>query len=298
MGICILQNKCLNSKVSHSLRRTICSRIGTFLAFRELLCCCRIYVIMLMLFSTRRACLGIFFVGRTSGQTHEFQECSSSSRTSSSGTDCLRDRMKICMYLYSCIGPPLGAIKWCSLSVIAPLKSLDIDNRNNQYRQYWESTGTIHRGNTTNVFQTAQHSAARHKTTIPTPNIITTRMAGGNRWLDGCQPCTLCSDRDLCSDTPVTRLPSLSRFDVLLHYDFVFLYNMFPTVVAYLQYCTYGNAPPQASGAKADIYFERWRWICLECKPGCAALMSCFARSKHRRWQIARKREARTVNFT
>ena len=91
--------------------------------------------------------LGILLVGRISGQMHDFRECSSSSCTSSSGTDYIekrhwlpsilkytvivlgyRDGMNICMYLHSSSCPPVAAIKWCRLSVIAPLKSLDIEN--------------------------------------------------------------------------------------------------------------------------------------------------------------------------
>ena len=49
------------------------------------------------------------------------------------------------------------------------------------------------------------------------------------------------------------------------------------------RYRTYGNAPPQASRTKADIYFEHWRWIWLEGKPGCVAVLLFFThRGTHR----------------
>ena len=79
-----------------------------------------------------------------------------------------------------------------------------------------------------------QHTTAQHKVIISTPNPTTAQLAGGKRSHDGCQPGTLCGHRELCPDTLVARL-SFSLYHAQ-------------------QYCTYGNAPPQASRTIADIY--------------------------------------------
>ena len=135
---------------------------------------------------------------------------------------------------------------WCRLSAIAPLKSLDVDDKNTQHRQYWEScVGCRYIAVLFHYFllvstavtvlliegplqlNSTQLTTAKHNAIIPTPNPTTAQLAGGKRSHDGCQPGTLCGHRDLCSDTLVARLSSLSCLDVLLQDDFAFLDNIF-----------------------------------------------------------------------
>ena len=71
-----------------------------------------------------------------------------------------------------------------------------------------------------------QHTTARHKAIIPTPNPTTAQLPGGKRSDDGCQPGTLCGHRELYSDTLVARLSSLFCLYVLLQDYFAFPYNM------------------------------------------------------------------------
>ena len=134
---------------------------------------------------------------------------------------------------------------WCRLSAIAPLKSLDVDDKNTQHRQYWEScVGCRYIAVLFHYFllvstavtvlliegplqlNSTQLTTAKHNAIIPTPNPTTAQLAGGKRSHDGCQPGTLCGHRELCSDTLVARLSSLSCLDVLLQDDFAFLDNM------------------------------------------------------------------------
>ena len=279
---------------------------------------------MLLFCSTGRACLGIFLVEIISGQKTWISGMQQQ-YGSSSGTGCwvlkytamvpgYRDRMNKCIYVLFCIVVVVvvhvhlrGGWVWCRLSAIAPFKLLDIDHRSTQYRQCWENcvgcryiavlfpagnyAGTINRGITANVFHIAQHATAQHKAIIPTPNPSTAQLAGGKRWHDGCQPGTICGHREFCSDTLVARLSSLSCLYVLLQDCFAFLDNMYRNTV---RTAMHDVRPP----AKADIYFELWRWIWLEGKPGYVAVILFFAHGDtHRRRQIARDREARTYVF-
>ena len=114
MGICIIPKKYLCNKVGHRLRRTNSSISGIFVIFLQQSC----LNVMLMFCSTGRVCLGMLLVDVMSGQRCELRECISSSISSSGSTfkhtvivPGYRDRMNICMYLYSSSGPPVGAVE-------------------------------------------------------------------------------------------------------------------------------------------------------------------------------------------
>ena len=129
-----------------------------------------------------------------------------------------RSSVYLYTYVYSS-GPPVGAVLW-RLSAIAPLKSLDKYNGNNQWRQYWESCvgcryiavlfpagkyrGTINRWTTATVFHTARHSTTRVHHSNAQPK-TTAQLTGGKRSHDGCQPGTLWGHRESFALTRASR---------------------------------------------------------------------------------------------
>ena len=137
---------------------------------------------------------------------------------------------------------------WFRLFAIAPLKSLDIDNRNTLYRQYWETCvgcqyiavlfpagkyrGTIDRGTIATVSHTSRHSTTQGHNSNAQPNFGPT----GPRLHDGCQPGTLCGHRELCSDTLVARVSSLSCYACC--FKTILILSITCTAILYVLQCT------------------------------------------------------------
>ena len=124
-----------------------------------------------------------------------------------------------------------------------------------------------------------------HKTMNKTLKTTTSQLAGSKRWWNDRQPSTLCGHRALLYHA--CRASALSlMFDLQLLFidNFAFHGNTASAVVAHgLIYSTYGIAPHRASRTNADLYLERWRWIRLEGKHGCADVLFFMHWSTRRR---------------
>ena len=219
---------------------------------------------MLMFCSTGRACLGMLLVDIISGQRYEFRECSSSS-TSSSGNSLkytvivpgYRDRINICMYLYSNSIIVVHLWGWLSMVQVVRYSAIEtpsigsiervvsVANILLPYRFRLANTAALLIEGPLQLNST-QLTTAQHKAITPTPNPTTAQLAGGKRSNDGRQPGTLCGHRELCSDTLVARL-TCPLYPVWTRcFKTILLFSITCTEVLHVRQCTTSGLPHES----------------------------------------------------